>query len=310
MPNYPDMLTHLGGVPVASVGNFAGWWGRKNWFVDYSNGTEGALGLKMLKAQKNLKTILDHADLKAGDAVFIRPATPDTSDPAAITPAAAVNWSIAVADYGVSLIGTGTGVPGYGTRLQGHASATTPVLSVNAAFVNLENLGFRRGGSTSGIVKFTYANPGTTYGSFGCRMSNCHVRLAQATGGVVIESAWYTHIINTIFSSCNVGILIGASNSVPGGIKLADCDFEAAIAEVTADINTSGAVTRILMTRLNFNHVLPTGGSPNKYVNIAAASTGLISDSYFGVADATIANSLTLNGIGNAHLWGASAEIT
>jgi hypothetical protein len=35
-----------------------------------------------------------------------------------------------------------------------------------------------------------------------------------------------------------------------------------------------------------------------------------MSDCYFGVADATIANSLTLNGITNSHLWGMSAEIT
>jgi hypothetical protein len=308
----PDLLRHLGGAPVASAANFAGWWGRKVWFVDFDSGTTGAYGNDMLSPQKNLKTILDHSDFKAGDVVFIKPRDPGTSDPAAITPATAVNWVIAEADHAVSLIGTGVGLHGYMTRMAGHASAATPTIDVRAPFVNLENLGLRKGSSaTGGIVRFIYTDPGTTYGAFGGKITGCHIRLGSSTvPGVQIQSAWYTAIENTIFSSCGIGIQIDASNSVPVGIRIVHCDFDAAIAEVYADIATSGAVTRILIRNCSFNHVLPTGGSPNKYINVASASTGIVADSYFGVADATIANSLTLNGIGNSHLWGASAEIT
>lgn len=300
----PDLLRHLGGVPVASAANYAGWWGRKIWFVDFDSGTTGAYGNDMLKPQKNLKTILDHSDFGPGDGVFIKPRAPDVSDPAAITPASATNWSIAVADYGVSLIGTGRGPNGYMTRLQGHASATTPTLSVNAAYVNLENLGLRRGGSTSGIVKFTYTDPGTTYGSYGCKMSNCHVRLAQAAGGVVIESAWYTELYNVVFSSCNVGLQIGASNSVPVEIIVDWCKWISAVGDVTADINTSGAVTRISISNFIMNHAVPSGGAPNRYVNIAAASTGLVANGFTGAVDPTVADNMTLNGVLYSNIWG------
>ena len=38
MSGTPDRLTHMGGVPVASEGNFTGWWGNDTWFVDFDNG--------------------------------------------------------------------------------------------------------------------------------------------------------------------------------------------------------------------------------------------------------------------------------
>jgi hypothetical protein len=299
----PNLLQHLGGVPVASAGNFAGWWGRKIWFVDFDSGTTGAYGNDMLKPQKNLKTILDHSDFGPGDGVFIKPRTPDTTggDPNAITPAAAANWSIAYADHNVHLIGTGVG--GYMTRLQGHASVTaSPTLTVNAPFVVLENLGFRRGGSTSGIVKFV-TNASTGY-SFGSIMNYCHLRLADSAGGVIIESAWYTKILNTEFSSCNRGLVIGASNSVPVEIVVDWCKWISAVGDVTADIFASGAVTRISISNFIMNHAVPSGGSPNRYVSIGATSTGTIVNGSTGAVDPTIADNMTLNGVLYSNIWG------
>jgi hypothetical protein len=298
----PDLLRHLGGVPVASAGNFAGWWGRKIWFADFDSGTTGAYGNDMLKPQKNLKTILDHSDFGAGDGVFIKPRAPDVSggDPAAITPATAVNWSIANADHSVSLIGTGLG--GYITRLQGHASVTaSPTLTVAAPFVNIENLGLRRGGSTSGILKILSA--AAAY-NFGCVVCNCHIRLADSAGGLIIESAWYTKVLNTIFSSCNVGLLIGSSVSEPAEIVSDGCHWISAVGDTTACIKTTGGVVRIDIRNFSMNHAVPSGGSPNRYVSIAAASTGLVSNGQTGAVDPTIADNMTLNGVLYSNIWG------
>jgi len=281
------------------------------YYVDNNNGSDGYDGLSPSQALLNLSAALTKA--VHGDIIYIRPKTPDYAggDPGVITPATAANWSITYGKYGLSLVGTGQGqgaASAQQTILKGHATPTTPVLDIKAAYCNIENLGFKKGTNTTDALVRSAGI--ADYYVFGTTIYGCWFRIGPSAGAFVTDSSWYDHVVKTTFSGCPVGIQIGASLSVPVGIVIRDCDFDGLIAEILADIKTSGAVAKILMTKLNFNHVLPTGGSPNKYVNIAAASTGLISDSYFGVADATIANSLTLNGIGNSHLWGASAEIT
>jgi len=300
----PNLLRHLGGVPVASAANFAAWWGRKMWFVDYDSGTTGAYGNDMLSPQKNLKTILDHTDFGAGDGVFIKPRTPDVSggDPAAITPASAVNWTIANADHSVSLIGTGLG--GYITRLQGHGSVTAyPTLQINAPFVCLENLGLRRGASTSGIVKIYSA--ASAY-NFGCVLKNCHIRLADAAGGVIIESAWYTKLLDCTFSSCRIGVYIGASISVPAEIVIAGGEFIGLTSEIDGNIFSSGAVTRISVHDMIMNHAVPafSGGSIARYIKFSATSTGLVANISTGAVDPTVADNMTLNGVLYSNIWG------
>ena len=308
MSVFPDMISQFGGVPVSSAGRFGGWWGRNTWFVDYDNGTAGATGQDMRSPQKNLKTVLDHTDFAAGDAIYIRSRTPDTTggDPAAITPATAANWSIAYGDHGVSLIGTGIGLGSSGSQqtvLQGHASVTaTPVLLIGAPYVTIENLGFKRGGSTvAGVKSLTDAS--TNY-AFGTTYYNCWFRNITTGYGLITDASWYDNILKCTFSGCSEGLSIQAGNSVPVGIVVRDCDFEALVATVKADISTSGAVARILIRDCYFNHAVPSGGLPNRYINVAAASTGLVANCYTGAIDPTVADNMTLNGILYSNIWG------
>ncbi len=292
-------------------------WGSKVYFVDYENGTASAGGLKPSDSCKYLQSAIDLAGV--WDVIYVRPRTPslDGGDPQKILPESTTNNSIANTKYGLSIIGTGTGRGVAGqtqTLISGGAVTTsTPVLNILAPFTTLENLGFKPGASTVGLVHSESTS--ATVSSFQNTFYNCWFRdntaVGSATYGAVYnDSSWYDQYLGCTFSGCVFGIYLQSTVSNITGLVIRGCDFDALIASVKADIYTSGVVTRILIDGCTFNHVLPTGGSPNKYISVAAASTGLVSNSYFGVADATIANSLTLNGIGNAHLWGSSAELT
>ena len=287
-----------------SIEFFDNW--RNDYYVDPTNGDDTNAGTSTFSHLKNLATALTKSI--AGDVIYIRPKVPDTTggDPTAITPATAANWSIPYAKHGVSIIGTGPGRAPAGaqmTLLQGHASVTSsPVLDIAAPYCNIENLGFKRGGSTVGQV-MSKTDASTRF-AFATTFYKCWFRLGQSVGALITDAAWYDQIIKCTFSGCSVGILIGAGNSVPVGILIDGCDFEALAADVTADIKTSGAVTRILMKNLTFNHAVPSGGSPNKYVSVAAASTGLIANCFTGAADPTVADNMTLNSILYSNIWG------
>lgn len=281
-------------------------------YVDPDNGSDSYDGKATNTPYLNLAKALAAASHE--DVIYIRPKSPSQTDyvgdPTPITPATAVNWIVSVADYGLSLIGAGIGENGaHMVRLQGHASVTAyPTLDVRAPYVNVENLGFRAGGSTSGIVRASYTDSTTyanaTYHSFGATFKGCHIRNAGTSGGLVIDSAWYTKAINCTFSSCNIGILIGATNSVPAEIVIDGCNWISAAGDTTACIKTTGAVTRIAIRNFSMNHAVPSGGSPNRYISIAAASTGLVSDGSTGAVDPTVADNMTLNSILYSNIWG------
>ena len=303
---------------------FLNYW-NKTWYVDYDGGSDDNNGKSEIKPVKNPATALSRAS--AGDIIYIRPRSPELGaegagpyyggDPGDITPATAVNWIIPYTKYGLSLIGCGAGRGPAGrsqTCLQGHADVTAyPVLDVRAPYSNIENLGFKAGGSTVGLVQTKFAD-NSIYQAWANTFYKVWFRIALATGALVMDAGSYDNIEKCTFSFMatghGVGIMLLAGNDAPTGVVIRDCDFEGLVADIHADIQTSGAVKRILMDNLRFNHAVPTGGSPNKFVSIASASTGLLANSYCGAADATIATHFTLNGIHNAHIWGEAGEVT
>ena len=308
-PEYLEIDKNVKFLGAVELGNT---W-REPIFVDNDNGLDGAFnGRSTSKPYLNLAKGLTEA--AAFDVIYIKPKAPEAGtppylggDPGPITPATAVNWVIPYTKHGVQIVGCGVGRGAAGiqqTLLKGHAGVTAyPVLDIRAPYCNIENLGFKRGGSTSGLVRSSFLNS-SAYQAFATTFYKLWLRLADAAGGIVTDSAWYDKIEKCIFSSCARAILIGASNSVPVGLSIEECDFDALVAEVTADIYTTGAVTRITMKKLNFNHAVPSGGAPNRYVSVAAASTGLISNCFTGAVDPTIADNMTLNGILYSHIWG------
>jgi len=307
MSTVPDLLKHLGGAPVGSASNYAGWWGQTVYFVDYDNGTAGAAGTEMDAPQKNLATAISNANKH--DVIYIRPRDPaETSgDPNYITPASAANWAIPTGKYGMSLIGTGVGLgmPGrWYTYLRGESTVTaSPTLDISSCFTTLENLSFHRGASTVGQVRSMFTDA-TRYG-FGNTINNCLFRFGDAAGAVVSNAAWYDTIQNSTFLRCRIGINIGSSNSVPTGVTIIGNDFIGLTTDIDADIFINDA-DRILIRDCYFNHAVPAhaSGSYLRYIYAATAATGLVANCFTGAVDPTVADNMTLNGILYSNIWG------
>lgn len=291
----------LGALSLGSWGNSI--------FVDNDNGAEGNSGRSPSNAVKNLATAISNSS--AGDVIYVRPRAPGTTtggDPTSITPATGVNWVVPYALHGLSIIGCGTGhgkSGNYMTNLAGYSAITTPTLWVKAPFVNLENLNFRRGSSTVAAAKFSFSDAGPDY-SFGNTIYNCtfwQIGSTAVNGALNLESSWHTSVLKSTFQKCYIGIYIGASNSVPVGLVIDECDFQGLAADVSADIFGYGAVTNILMKRLSMNHALPSAGAPNKFISFGAASTGEFMDSVIGATATAAATNTTLNGVGYSKIY-------
>jgi len=280
-------------------------WG-KTYFVDFENGSDYHDGRSTFKALKNLAAAISKA--AASDVIYIRPRGPELGsggagpyyggDPGDITPATAANWIIPYTKYGLSLIGCGNHKSQ--TCLQGYAALTgSPVLDIRAPYCNIENLAIKPGGSTTGLISQKFLDS-TVYQAWANTYYKVWLRNvdAQAAYSLNMDSGTYDEVIGCIFSGHPIGIQLSASNDVPKAIVIRGCIFDVLTASVKCDIYAPGAVARILITECNFPHVLPSGGSPNKYIVFSAASTGLFSNSFIGATTTTVATNTTLNGVG------------
>lgn len=285
--------------------DFASNW-RKTYHVDHDNGSDNNNGRSTYKPFKNLEQALSKA--AASDVIYIRPKSPELGgggvgpyyggDPGDITPATAANWIIPYAKYGLQLIGCGNHKSQ--TCLQGHASVTaSPVLDIRAPYCNIENLAIKPGGSTAGLISQKFLDS-TVYQAYANTFYKLWFRNvdAQAAYSLNMDSGTYDEVIGCIFSGHPIGIQLSATNDVPKAIVIRGCIFDVLTASVKCDIYAPGAVARILITECNFPHVLPSGGSPNKYIVFSAASTGLFSNSFIGATTTTVATNTTLNGVG------------
>jgi len=321
MSTVPDLLRHLGGVPVGGSG-FQGWWGDDVFFADFDSGTVGGGAKDPGEACKYLDTAITLAG--PNDTIYVRPRAPEaggvspyySSDPGDITPqVATTNWTIPYTHYGLSLIGTGIGVGSAGaqrTCLQGGSTstATNPVLTLNAPFCNIENIGFKNGASTAALIYTKWANDSVTQGGMNSFYNVWfrNTKSAATFKGLHMDSGNYDNVIKCTFSSCDFGIYLSSNNNETSQLVIRDCDFMGLPAEVDCDIYSVGGAKRVLITGCNFNHSIPTGGT-NKYVSFGATSTGLFSNSYLGAAATTVGTNTTLNGILYSHIYVDDGEI-
>jgi hypothetical protein len=306
MSTFPDGVFQHGGVPVGGS-RFEGMWGNKSYFVDYDNGRSGGTGTRASDPGKYLDDALTAAS--AWDTIYVRGRTTadtDGGDPYYVLPKSTANFTTTVTQYGLSIIGTqigrGLGSMHGTTQIRGSDSANaTPALKVVGPMFNMENICWRRGGSTVAAVQIT----GTAFDS---TISNCAFQKVTTYPALLNTDAWYTGIYNCVFQSCLEGITIHAATSPPQNIVIKDCDFMGLAAEISADIyvNATGTgLVNALIKGCTFNHTVPSGGK-NRYVVIDAASTGLIADCWSGAAAATVANYYTLNGLNYSHLHGGN----
>lgn len=318
MSTVPDLLRHLGGVPVGGSG-FQGWWGDDIFFADFDNGTIGNGAKGPDEACKYLDTAIALAG--PNDTIYVRPRAPEaggvapyhSSDPGDITPqTASTNWTIPWTSHGLSLIGTGIGVGSAGaqrTCLQGDATiTTTPVLTLNAPYCNIENIGFKNGASTIALIRTKFSND-SIYQAWGNSFYNVWFRNTGTTKGLNIDSGSYDNIVNCCFSSCDFGIYFETVNEQTKQETIRNCDFLGEGSDVDVDIQHIGSAYRILITKCNFNHTIPTGGSTNHYLNFSATSTGMFSDSYLGSAAAGETPNITLNGLAFSHIYAGDGAI-
>jgi len=310
MSTFPDGVFEYGGKPAGGR-PLAMWPAEKVRFVDFDNGTVRGGGLSPSNAYKYLDTAI--SDAGHNDVIYIRPRSPELGaagvgpyyggDPGDITPqTASTNWTIAYTKYGLSLIGTGTGVgvPGaQQTNLQGDSTITsTPVLTINAPYVTVENLGFKPGASTTGLIKQSFTDNAVDQ-AFANSYYRVWFRNVDAAAGysLKIDAGSYDNVIGCNFSGHATGILLWSINSNVNRLIVRDCDFETAPGTAKCHIQSTGAITRVLFDRLTMMGTIPTGGAPNLYISIAAASTGMFSNSFIGAAATTVATNTTLNGI-------------
>lgn len=280
-------------------------YGGKCWFVDYDNGTPGSAGDDPTRATKHLQEAIDLAGKQ--DIIYIRPREADTAagagDPKKILPASTANWTVAHAKHGLALIGTGYGggkAGAYFTNLQASTTAqATATLEINAPYVTVENLTFRRGSGT--LCGIELSNDATaTASNFGCTLYNCLFWKFGSTatkGAVYILGTWHHNILNCYFEECAKGIEFDNSVTEVGTI-IRDCQFNGADTTIDVDIYAYAAVSNILIDRCVFSHDIPalSGGSHLRYIKFATAS-GMLSNCTFGSEGSTLTTNLTISNI-------------
>jgi hypothetical protein len=322
LSTFPDGVFQYNGIPVGG-GRYEGMWGRNKFFVDYDNGVDGSSGTSVKSPGKYLQDAIDASG--KWDVVYVRPRDPDIANgsPNTHLPEATTNWSISYLKHGLSLIGTGVGyglASTYGTVLRGTATAgATPALYVKAPLTNIENISFHRGGSTYnpigvgavGACVAVIGGSATTNCAYQNTFTNCSFwdndcGSGGKSVGLHTDDAWFLTINGCQFIDCGWGVTIGASATISQGIRILGTDFMAIPASVQCDIYSNGAVANILISGCNFNHTIPAGGSPNKYIVFSSASTGMVSNCWTGAAATTVGTNTTLNGVNYSQLYGGN----
>ena len=273
-------------------------WGNQCWFVDYDNGNDSFSGTEPNAPKKYLDTALGKA--AAWDVIYVRGrTTADTSggDPYYVLPSSTSNFTTTATQYGLSVIGTivGQGMGGshLSTQIRGSATANaTPAIYLKAPGMNVENICWRRGGSTVAAIQLA----GTAFNS---TIANCTLQKVTTYPAILNTDAWYTGIYNCTFQSCFQGIQFHAATASVQNIVVSDCDFQGLASEVSADIYVNATGTGLinaLIKNCYFNHAIPSGGQ-NKYILIDATSTGMVANCWTGAAADTLATNMTLNGL-------------
>ena len=276
------------------------------YYVDYDNGSDGyGDGRSSSKPFKNLATAISTA--AAWDKIYVRPRPPDVAggDPQAITPATAANWSIPNTSWGLTIIGAGRGyvpnVSAYQTRLQGESTVTgTAPMTVLAPYVVLENLSFKRGGST-GVPLVHLSSVSGAY-AFAASLHRCQLHMGNGTAAgsaaVLIASHWYAAITECHFERCGVGIGFTSSISNPAACVIEGCTFNQVTGANYGDIvSAATALNRLRIHRCIFEQADPTLGTTVYIYMNGSSNTGIVSDCYFGTATLVTATIMTLGGL-------------
>jgi len=284
----PDMLFHMGGVPVGSAIGANPW--SKAHFVDATNGVDTHDGKTPGTAKATIQAAVTAA--VAGDVIYVRqlePVQTDMTDPTAY----AENLVLPVDKYNLSIIGCGNN-PHNPFYTQIKASAAGYGVELKGTSFRLENLDFNKGSATTGMI-FINGDNGTTAMAWGGLISHCHIRNANsaANAGIKTYGGSYNTIYGSIFEACHTGINIASGGTFPvRSLKIEKCSFKGSNASAVGGANiygpgASNIIYELEIKRCEFERV-PTGA----FIDLASATAyGLISDCHFGDDDVSCTTS-------------------
>ena len=281
MTNFP------GGIQASPVvgANHFGWKYKafrapRAWFVDGVSGADGSEGSDPESALATPGRAIALAS--AYDVIYVLDKGFDISsgDP---TPyretVTAGNLVITYAKNNLALVGVPHNIHDlFGLQIKAALTLTTPILSVYAPLVAIENLDFN--GTGDALARgniYLYSND-ATHAAENCSVFNCHIRngkgvagVASQGGGVVIQGGWYNSIIGNRFENCRCGIYIVSAAGTVKGTRIEYNTFTGDITLIDCDVymNTGGSniVTQTTIIGNKFCHDVGSYGY-NKYISV------------------------------------------
>lgn len=280
---------YAGGVPL--LPNRFGWkYGATSWFVDGNYGSDGNSGKEAEKAFSTVAYAISRAS--AYDVIYILDKGLSGTDPNPYRETTA-NLSIAYAKNNLALVGVPHAIQdAFGVQIKAALVLTTPILSVNAPFVAIENLDFNGTGDALARGNIYFADEGdTTNQAQGASVYNCHIRngkgsagVATLGGGIAIKGGWFYTIKNCRFDRCRVGIWMSSGTaSTVSNVRIEDNLFTTSdLALVDQDIYMTGTITSTSICRNYFAHDI---GSYSSNLYATLVGDGGLLDNYFAHLD-------------------------
>lgn len=271
--------------------------GGNVFYVDGTNGSDGANGKSWKTARKTIQAAVDLCG--SNDTVFIaaHEITAGDTDPGSY----AETIIIPVEDSGLALIGVGTGrVQGGLPQIKpGTGTAGDAILTIRAPGCLIANLGFngvKSADSTQLLVGILLDDNNSTKTAFGTTIMGCHFKNCAgttvtngATGGAITWSssgnAWQVLISGNRFykNVCDV-CLIGTSVSVPQDVVIEDNIFSgpASVSDCNLFLKGGGSGMNGVIIRNNVFTAMPalSAGSIKRFMDLTGC-VGILASNMF-----------------------------
>jgi hypothetical protein len=276
------------------------------WFVDGLLGSDQYDGADPETAFATVGKAISMA--VAYDVIYVLDMGYDVSggDPVPYT-AVTTNLSIAVGKNNLALVGVPHNIHQvYGLQLKPVSASTTPILSVYAPLVSIENLCFNKRGD--GVGSCVYIIEDGTYGGTGVSLYNCHFRNADmgsaahtTNAGVKLIGTKWADISRCYFFDCRNGVAQGSGTNTINFTTIRDCVFSASVvANIDVDIllipGSSGQSAGHLVDNCRFVHDVPAfagAGALTAYIYDLLSTDFLVSECHFATDNATCKDTVT-----------------
>jgi hypothetical protein len=289
MSGTPDMLTHLGGVPVG-VDRLASMFQAGNiWFVDGTDGQTRFEG-KTPSDAKALPSAAVTAASREG-IIYIRPMTTVACADVYYSD----NITIPITKPQLQLIGCGAGggIPGYRGSAQLRAATTTSsLITIESSGVVVENLHLNGTSMTAGnLIK---AVRSATVQAVCAKVRNNRF----ITGGAELTAVWfgscqYSWLEDNLFLDCYRGFHLEATSGSPQSIVCQRNIFSGMVLQRDVDIYVTA--TDIQSKGHLIHENIFADGQPNHataryqtfidFSNTSGVSTGIVSRNCFATTD-------------------------